>query len=115
VGWENDAAVDDETFIFGSFRLVPAQRVLLDDGKPVRLGGRALHILMTLVEHAGETISREQLIAHAWPDTVVDDLRQPPRQTAQRRATTCPHRSRVLSVATMSSPHWQRSSLGVVS
>ena len=73
MGWENDAAVDDETFIFGSFRLVPAQRVLLDDGKPVRLGGRALHILMTLVEHAGETISREQLIAHAWPDTVVDD------------------------------------------
>jgi hypothetical protein len=26
-----------------------------------------------LVEHAGETISKEQLIAHTWPDTVVDD------------------------------------------
>jgi len=25
------------------------------------------------VEHAGETISKERLIAHAWPDTVVDD------------------------------------------
>ena len=49
----NDGAVDDETFIFGSFRLVPAQRVLLDDGKPVRLGSRALDILITLVEHAG--------------------------------------------------------------
>jgi len=65
--------VDDETFIFGSFRLVPAQRTLLDDGKPLRLGSRALDILTTLVEHAGETISKEQLIAHAWPDTVVDD------------------------------------------
>ena len=65
--------MDDETFIFGSFRLVPAQRVLLDDGKPVRLGSRALDILITLVEHAGETISKEQLIAHTWPDTVVDD------------------------------------------
>jgi len=65
--------VDDETFIFGSFRLIPAQRVLLDDGKPLRLGSRALDILITLVEQAGETISREQLIAHAWPDTVVDD------------------------------------------
>jgi DNA-binding winged helix-turn-helix (wHTH) protein len=65
--------VDDETFIFGSFRLVRAQRVLLDDGKPLRLGSRALDILITLVEHAGETISKEQLIAHTWPDTVVDD------------------------------------------
>jgi predicted ATPase/DNA-binding winged helix-turn-helix (wHTH) protein len=69
----NGGAVDDETFIFGSFRLVPAQRVLLDDGKPVRLGSRALDILITLVEHAGETLSKEQLIAHTWPDTVVDD------------------------------------------
>jgi predicted ATPase/DNA-binding winged helix-turn-helix (wHTH) protein len=65
--------VDDETFIFGSFRLIPAQRVLLDEGKPLRLGSRALDILITLVEHAGETISREQLIARTWPDTVVDD------------------------------------------
>jgi len=65
--------VDDETFIFGSFRLVPAQRALLDDGKPLRLGSRALDILITLVEHAGQTISKEQLIARTWPDTVVDD------------------------------------------
>src|SRR5215467_13204812 len=65
--------MDEESFIFGSFRLVPAQRVLLDDGKPLRLGSRALEILITLVEHAGETISREQLIAYAWPDSVVDD------------------------------------------
>ena len=65
--------MDDETFIFGSFRLVPAQRVLLNDGQPLRLGSRALDILITLVEHAGETISKEQLIARAWPDTVVDE------------------------------------------
>jgi predicted ATPase/DNA-binding winged helix-turn-helix (wHTH) protein len=65
--------VDDESFIFGSFRLVPAQRALLDDGEPLRLGSRAFDILITLVEHAGETISKEQLVARAWPDTVVDE------------------------------------------
>ena len=47
--------------------------MLLDDGKPLRLGSRALDILIKLVEHAGETISKEQLIAHTWPDTVVDN------------------------------------------
>jgi predicted ATPase/class 3 adenylate cyclase/DNA-binding winged helix-turn-helix (wHTH) protein len=64
---------DDETFVFGSFRLIPEQRTLLDDGKSVRLGSRALDILITLVEHAGETISKEHLIARTWPDTVVDE------------------------------------------
>src|ERR1700732_1073341 len=70
---EDASAVDDEAFVFGSFRLIPAQRMLLDDGKPLRLGSRAFDILITLVEHAGETISKERLIAHAWPETVVDD------------------------------------------
>jgi predicted ATPase/DNA-binding winged helix-turn-helix (wHTH) protein len=65
--------VDDETFVFGSFRLIPAQRMLLEEGKPLRLGGRALDILISLVESAGETIGKDQLIARTWPDTVVDE------------------------------------------
>ena len=65
--------VDEETFVFGPFRLIPAQRLLLDDEKPLRLGSRALDILTTLVEGAGETIHKDRLIARAWPDTIVDD------------------------------------------
>src|SRR3984893_15236528 len=65
--------MDEETFVFGSFRLIPAQRMLLDDGKPLRLGSRALDILVTLVGSAGDTIHKDQLIARTWPDTVVDE------------------------------------------
>ncbi len=65
--------MDEETFAFGSFRLIPAQRVLLEDGKLLRLGSRALDILVTLVESAGETVLKDQLIARVWPDTVVDE------------------------------------------
>ena len=65
--------MDDETFVFGSFRLIPAQRMLLDDGKPLRLGSRALDILIALVEAAGETVHKDELIARTWPDTVVDE------------------------------------------
>jgi DNA-binding winged helix-turn-helix (wHTH) protein len=64
---------DDETFVFGSFRLMPTQRIVLDDEKPLRLGSRALDILVALIERAGETLPKEQLIARAWPDTVVDE------------------------------------------
>src|SRR3984893_18409537 len=65
--------MDKETFAFGSFRLIPAQRVLLEDGKPLRLGSRALDILVTLVESTGETIRKDQLIARTWTATVVDE------------------------------------------
>jgi predicted ATPase len=41
--------------------------------KPLRLGSRALDILVTLVERAGETIRKDELITRTWPDTVVDE------------------------------------------
>ena len=47
--------------------------MLLDDGKPLRLGSRAFDILVALIERAGQTIPRDQLIARTWPDTVVDE------------------------------------------
>src|SRR3984893_3871056 len=74
--WKSPLGVspmDEETFAFGSFRLIPAQRMLLEDEKPLRLGSRALDILVTLVESAGETIGKDRLIARTWPDTVVDE------------------------------------------
>ena len=69
----NGSPVDEESFAFGAFRLIPAQRMLLEDGKPTRLGARALDILVTFVERAGETIRKDELIARTWPDTVVDE------------------------------------------
>jgi predicted ATPase/class 3 adenylate cyclase/DNA-binding winged helix-turn-helix (wHTH) protein len=62
-----------ETFLFESFRLIPTQRLLLHNGNPLRLGSRALDILIALVENAGETIHKDRLIARTWPDTVVDE------------------------------------------
>ena len=71
--FEADFPMDEESFAFGSFHLIPAQRMLFEDGRPLRLGSRALDILVTLVERAGETIHKDQLIARTWPDTVVDE------------------------------------------
>ena len=59
--------MDEEVFTFGSFRLIPTQRILSEDGKPLRLGSRALDILLALVGRARETISKEEPIAWAWP------------------------------------------------
>src|SRR5262249_15803495 len=58
---------------FGPFRLLPSQQLLLEDGKPVRVGSRALDILIALAERPNETISREDLMAPVWPDAFVED------------------------------------------
>src|ERR1700722_7348178 len=65
--------MDEEVFAFGSFRLAPARHILLEDGKPLRVGSRAFDILAALVERAGQTVSREELTARAWPGTIVEE------------------------------------------
>src|SRR5262249_53288076 len=73
--------MDEHRISFGPFRLLAAQRLLLEGGKPVRLGSRAFDILATLVERAGEVVSKEELTARAWPQTFVEEsnLRIQPR------------------------------------
>jgi DNA-binding winged helix-turn-helix (wHTH) protein len=39
----------------------------------LRLGSRSFDILVALIERAGETISKEELFARAWPDTFVEE------------------------------------------
>jgi DNA-binding winged helix-turn-helix (wHTH) protein len=59
--------MDGSAISFGPYRLLPAQRLVLEGDKPVRLGSRAFDILTALVERAGEVVSKEELIARAWP------------------------------------------------
>lgn len=65
--------MDEQARSFGSFALFPTQRLLLQDGKPLKLGSRALDILLVLTERAGEIIAKEALLARVWPDTFVED------------------------------------------
>ncbi|USI73881.1 ATP-binding protein [Sphingomonas morindae] len=63
----------DVAFRFGAFQLVPSRHVLLRDGKPVKLGGRALDILHLLVRRAGEEVTKRELNEFAWPNVFVDE------------------------------------------
>ena len=71
---------------FGSFRLLPAQRRLLDGNKPVRLGSRALDVLIALVERPNELVSKEQLMTRVWPRTFVHPANLAVHMSALRRA-----------------------------
>jgi predicted ATPase/DNA-binding winged helix-turn-helix (wHTH) protein len=58
---------------FGPFRLFPAERRLEKEGSPVRLGGRALDLLIVLVERTGEIVPNRALLAAVWPDVNVEE------------------------------------------
>jgi predicted ATPase/DNA-binding winged helix-turn-helix (wHTH) protein len=78
--------MDAGAILFGPYRLVAAQRLLLEGDKPVRLGSRAFDILTALVERAGEVVSKEHLIARAWPKTFVEEANLKIQVSALRRA-----------------------------
>jgi predicted ATPase/DNA-binding winged helix-turn-helix (wHTH) protein len=58
---------------FDSFRLFPARRLLLDGDSPVRIGSRALDLLIALINRPGELVSKAELVAKIWPNTFVEE------------------------------------------
>ena len=73
-------------FVFGPFKLIPSQKLLLREEIPVKVGGRALDILYLLVMRAGEELSKDTLIAFAWPDVFVDERNLKVHVSSLRRA-----------------------------
>lgn len=62
-----------EPVAFGPFRLDLGRGALSRDGAPVPLGQRALAVLATLAETPGRTVGKEDLLARAWPGTIVEE------------------------------------------
>lgn len=58
--------LDGFTVDFGS-------RLLLRDGRPVPLTPKAFDTLAALLEHPGEVLSKEDLLARVWPDSFVEE------------------------------------------
>src|ERR1700733_5432028 len=58
---------------FGPFRLRVSARVLEKEGIPLKIGSRALDLLVTLVERAPEIVTKRDLISRVWGNLVVDE------------------------------------------
>src|SRR6266851_1345660 len=70
---QSKAPLSPDLICFGPFRLSVTERVLERGGVRVRLGSRALDILIALVERPAEVVSKKELFARVWPDLVVDE------------------------------------------
>src|SRR3712207_6325898 len=54
---------------FGSFRMLPAERLLLEDGKPVSVTPKVFDTLLVFVRHSGHLLSKDELLRIIWDDS----------------------------------------------
>ncbi|WP_431052522.1 ATP-binding protein [Roseateles sp. L2-2] len=71
---------------FGRFVLDRASKQLLENGKALRLGGRAFDLLCALAERSGEVLSRSELESRVWPHTIVEETSLRVHISALRKA-----------------------------
>lgn len=58
---------------FGPFCLDASRRLLTRHDQHVALTARAFDVLVALVERAGRTVEKDELLEIVWPDTVVEE------------------------------------------
>jgi DNA-binding winged helix-turn-helix (wHTH) protein len=60
-------------FQFGAVTLIPDERRVLKDGRPVSFTPKAFDLLAVLAANPGRLLTKEQLMEAVWPDTVVEE------------------------------------------
>ena len=58
---------------FGRFLLDAHRHELLADGAPVRIGSRALDVLIVLTAAKGDLVTKHELMSRVWPGAVVEE------------------------------------------
>ena len=71
-----EALSSTEIFLFEGFRLDRRGPFRRDENAaltPVEIGSRAFDVLHVLLDRPGRLLSRKEIMAAAWPGTVVED------------------------------------------
>jgi len=63
----------DAVIRFRRFCLLPRARQLLADGQPIELGSRAFDLLVVLLKGRGNLVTKDEIVRHVWPSTMVDE------------------------------------------
>src|SRR5271157_2741083 len=62
-----------DVYEFGPFRVDPEKEILLRAGDPVPLTPKTFQILLVLVRHSKEVVTKDDLMKAVWPDTFVEE------------------------------------------
>lgn len=62
-----------KTYVFGDFRFIPSESLLLKGDAAVALPHKALNLLEKLVESAGSVVTKDELIRDVWDDLAIEE------------------------------------------
>src|SRR5207237_503685 len=62
-----------EVFHFDEFALDVGERRLLRGTETVRLSPKAYDVLVVLVRQSGRLVTKDELLAHVWPESFVEE------------------------------------------
>jgi eukaryotic-like serine/threonine-protein kinase len=62
-----------ELYEFGPFRVDADKEILLRAGEPIPLQPKTFQILLVLIRHSQEIVTKEDLMKAVWPDTFVEE------------------------------------------
>src|ERR1700733_1657139 len=71
-----DSSSDQKTrqlYGFGPFRVDPEKELLLRDEEAVPIAPKAFQVLLVLMRHSKQVVSKDDLMKTIWPDTFVED------------------------------------------
>lgn len=72
-------------YLFGRYAVDPAERQLLADGVPARVGARAFDVLVWLIEHRDRLVTKQEFLEAVWPGLVVEENNLSVQVSALRR------------------------------
>src|SRR5579862_5337286 len=88
------SSVTSNLYKFADFRLDARTRGLRRDGTSVPLTPKAFDVLLLLVQNAGRTVTKDELMKSVWPDSFVEEsnltqtifmVRKALEETSERR------------------------------
>jgi DNA-binding winged helix-turn-helix (wHTH) protein/TolB-like protein/Tfp pilus assembly protein PilF len=79
--------IAENSFTFSGFRIDVARRLVLDrDGDPVQLTPKVFDLLFYLIQNRGKLLTKDELMAADWPDTIVEESNLTQNISILRRA-----------------------------
>jgi TolB-like protein/DNA-binding winged helix-turn-helix (wHTH) protein/Flp pilus assembly protein TadD len=67
------ASLTNSLYEFGEFRLDTQNRVLRLGEEPIALTPKAFEVLLLLIQHSGQTVSKDELMRVVWADSFVEE------------------------------------------
>jgi DNA-binding winged helix-turn-helix (wHTH) protein/tetratricopeptide (TPR) repeat protein len=75
-----------ELYEFGPFRVEPEKQTLLRGGEPIALTPKTFQLLLVLLRHSNQTVTKDELMKAIWPDTFVEETNLTRNVFALRKA-----------------------------